>query len=143
MNNGDVKAKGGLRFQATKPLDKSDPGFRILGHKLHWVAAHQTENRMDGLWRIIKKDELPAEFLAAMKQSNRDMFGSDNTIRNKELVLAYASQDAVDERNAEARLAANHQMNLVTSKAVPGGNKHMRVDEAELTKVSSAEFFNN
>jgi len=143
MNQGDVKSKGSLKFQAHKPLDKSDPGFRILGHKLRWIAAHQTENRMDGLWRVLRKDELPTEFLGAMKSANKDMFGADNTIRNKELVLAFASQEAVDQRNAEAQEAARHQMSLVSSKAVPGGNRHMKVDESEVTKVSSREFFEN
>lgn len=135
----DVKTKGGLTFIATRPIDKTDPGFRIKGHKLRWVASNATEDKMGRFWRIIRRDELPKEFVEAMKAANRDMFGQDSTIRNRELVLAYAPEEVVAERRKELKEAAERQMSLVTSRAAP--NRHMRVEEAEMTRESASDFF--
>lgn len=135
----DVKTKGGLTFIATRPIDKTDPGFRIAGHKLRWVAANATEDKMGRFWRVIRKDELPAEFIKAMKEANREMFGQDSTIRNRELVLAYAPESVVNDHRKELKEAAQRQMSLVTNRAAP--NRHMRVEEAELSRESASDFF--
>lgn len=137
------KTKGSLKFIPHRPKDKLDPGFTIVGHKIRWLASTQTEDKMGRIWRILRKSDLPAETLRAMQEMNREVFGRDDTIRNKELVLAYASNDAVELEREMLREAAQRQMSLVTSRAIPGGNKHMRVEEAEVTKVSGSEFFNN
>jgi hypothetical protein len=137
------KQKGSLKFITYRPTDKLDPGFRIVGHKLRWIASTQTEDKMGRIWRVLRKNELPAESLKAMQEANRDMFGRDDTIRNRELVLAYAPESAVNEERQMLDEASRRQMGLITSKAVPGGNKHIRVEEAEVTKVSGSEYFNN
>jgi hypothetical protein len=135
----EVKAKGGLKFVSHRPTDKTDPGFRIVGHKLRWVAANATEDKMGRFWRVIRKHELPEDFLKAMKEANREMFGQDSTIRNRELVLAYAPDEVVGQAREELRQAAKSQLSRVTSRAAP--NKHMRVEEAELSHESSSDFF--
>lgn len=138
-----VSQKGSLKFIAYRPTDKLDPGFKIVGHKLRWIAATQTEDKMGRIWRVLRKSDLPQEALKQLSDANRDFFGAGDTIRNRELVLAYASEEAVLlERNA-INEASRRQLGVVTSKAVPGGGKHMRVEESELTKVSTAEFFDN
>ena len=137
------KIKGSLKFITYRPQDKLDPGFRIVGHKLRWIASSQTEDKMGRIWRVLRKNELPAETLKAMQDANRDMFGRDDTIRNRELVLAYATESAVNEERQLLDESSRRQMGLITSRSIPGGNKHMRVEEAEVTKVSGSEFFNN
>jgi len=138
-----TQQKGSMKFISHRPKDKLDPGFRIVGHKLRWIASTQTEDKMGRIWRVLRKEEMPAETLKEMQAANRDMFGRDNTIRNRELVLAYASEDAVNLERQSLQEAAKRQLNMVNSKSVPGGNKHITVDESEMTKVSGSEFFNN
>lgn len=137
------KQKGSLKFITHRPTDRLDPGFKIVGHKLRWIASSQTEDKMGRMWRVLRKSELPAETLKAMQEANRDMFGRDDTIRNKELVLAFASEEAVNVERQMLQDNARRQVSAVTSKSVPGGNRHIRVDEAEVTRVSGSEFFNN
>jgi hypothetical protein len=137
------KSKGQFKFITHRPKDKLDPGFRIVGMKLRWIAATQTEDRMGRIWRVLRKEDLPPEVLKQMKDGNRDMFGQDNTIRSRELTLAYATEEAVAEERRLVDQASRAQMAQVTSKTAPGGNKHMKVEEAELTQVSGSEFFNN
>jgi ABC-type thiamine transport system substrate-binding protein len=138
-----VSQKGSLKFISYRPTDKLDPGFKIVGHKLRWIAATQTEDKMGRIWRVLRKSELSKDALQSLSESNRDMFGSGDTIRNRELVLSYASEEAVlVERNA-INESSKRQLSSVTSKAVPGGGRHMKVQESELSKVSTAEFFDN
>jgi uncharacterized protein (DUF2252 family) len=138
-----TQQKGSMKFISHRPKDKLDPGFRIVGHKLRWIASTQTEDKMGRIWRVLRKEDMPAETLKEMQAANRDMFGRDNTIRNRELVLAYATEDAVNLERQSLQEAAKRQLSMVNSKSVPGGNKHITVDEAEMTKVSGSEFFNN
>lgn len=135
--------KGNLKFVTHRPKDALDPGFRILGAKLRWIAATQTEDKMGRIWQVLRKDQVPKELLEQMRKSGREIFGSDNTIRKRELVLAWADEAAVAEERAMLDRAARSQLSQVTSKSVPGGNRHMKVEEAEMTKVSGSEFFNN
>lgn len=141
----DVRQKGNLIFKKTNPIDKSDPGFRITGHRLRWVAATQTEDRMGRIWVQLRKSDLPPDFLRQMKEGNRDVFNSNdgNTIRNRELVLAYAPDDEVKLLRQELDREARDRLSVVTSKAAPGGNRSLTVDEATMTKVSTSEFFDN
>jgi hypothetical protein len=136
------KSKGQMKFLTHRPKDKLDPGFRIVGMKLRWIAATQTEDRMGRIWRVLRKEEMPPEILKQMRDGNRDMFGQDNTIRSRELILAYATEEAVAEERRMNEALAKSQMAQVTSKSAPGGNKHVKVQEAELSQVSSSEFFN-
>lgn len=139
----EVNSKGMLKFIAAKPIDKSDPGFKILGHKLRWLSSGAQEDKMGRIWKVLRKTDLPPAVLQQLKDMNRaDMFGRDDTIRNRELVLAYAPDEVVAISKLELKEAADRQRSLITSKAVPGGGgKHMRVEEAEMSKVSSEEFF--
>lgn len=137
------KQKGALKFISYRPQDKLDPGFRIVGHKLRWIASTQTEDKMGRIWRVLRKTEMHPDTIKAMQEANRDMFGRDDTIRNRELVLAYAPESAVNEERKLLDEASRRQLGLITSKSVPGGNKHIRVDEAEVTKVSGSDYFNN
>lgn len=137
----EVKSKGDLKFIKHRPTDKTDPGFRILGWKLRWISMGSTESKDGRFWRVLRKTEIPTDILKDMIAANPDLFGQDSTIRNRELVLAYAPEDVVAAHRKEIEAAAKQQMSLVTSKSAPGGGRHIKVDESEVSHVSGAEFF--
>jgi hypothetical protein len=137
----DVKTKGNLKFIKHRPIDKTDPGFRIVGWKLRWIAMGTTESKDGRIWRVLRKSEIPAEILTAMTVNNPDIFGQDSTIRNRELVLAYAPEEIAAAQRKEAEDIARGQMAQINRKSAPGGGRHISVDEAEVSHVSGAEFF--
>jgi len=139
----EVKTKNGLKFVTHRPKDKSDPGFKIVGAQLRWIAANQTEDRPGRIFRILRKTDLPPELSKAMTDYNADMFNKDGIIRNRELVLAWAPMEKVQEHKKELEMAAKRQMSMVTSKANVGGAKGMKVFEAEMSKGNTEDFFNN
>jgi len=136
----DVKSKNNLKFVTHRPIDKSDPGFKIVGCKLRWLASNQTEDRPGRIFRILRKSDLPPEILKQMEFHNRDMFNKDEVIRNRELVLAWAPDEAVAEHKKDLAEAARRQMALVTSRAAPGNNRNMRVEEAEVSQAGEEYF---
>lgn len=136
----DVKTKGTMKFVTHRPIDKSDPGFKIVGCKLRWLASNQTEDRPGRIFRILRKSDLPPEILKQMEHYNRDMFNKDEVIRNRELVLAWAPEEAVAAHKKELAETARRQLAMVTSRATPGNNRNMRVEEAELTQAGEEYF---
>lgn len=138
----ETKTAKGLKFVTHKPKDKLDPGFQILGWKLRWIAATQTEDRYGRPHRVLKKEDLPADILKDMERSNPDFFARDNTIRNRELVLAYCPIDVANNIRREMDQAARDQMARI--KSLPSNSKGMKLDEVDVRKIGAGEeFFNN
>ncbi len=139
----DVKTKGSLKFVTHRPKDKSDPGFKIVGAQLRWLASSQTEDRPGRIFRILRKTDLPPEIIKQMHDFNPEMFNKDGIIRNRELVLAWAPSEKVAEAKKELEMAAKAQFARITSKANPGNNRNMKVHEAEISQGNTEEFFNS
>ncbi len=82
-------------------VDNSDPGFAIKGVKLRWVSGQVESRRAGRIWVPLKVSMLPDKTVARMKEHNPSWFSTGDTIRRKDLTLAYAPLELVEARQRE------------------------------------------
>jgi hypothetical protein len=75
--------------------DNMDLPFRIMGHKLRWVAARASEDKFTRPWKILRKSDLTSEIIRELESRSVNIFRDGDTIRFGENVLAYATDEAV------------------------------------------------
>lgn len=136
-----MRTKTGFVVVPHKPTDKMDVPFRIKGMKLRWIAPHQTEERMGGTWRVLRKTDLPEEALKRLNEINSFVFSNGDSVRYKELVLGWVSDEQAASMKKENQEAAKAQMDTVRKKTSPGNG--VKVTEATFSKGPDKEFFNN
>lgn len=127
--------KKGLKFNKHRPKDPLDPGFSISGLRLKWMSPQKTEDRAGGIWEILRPDTLPIEVLTEMKKNN--LFASGDTIRNKELVLGFCTEEVHQEMRKEKQQLADDQLRRI--KALPHNATGMKIEEATVTHGRTAE----
>lgn len=102
-----------VKFLKHKPVDRSDPGFTIPGHKIRWISGSVAENNPGRPWVVIRKSKLDKELVEHLKDHNPFAFQEGDTIRRGDLVLAYAPNDMAEELRNEIRQKAAEQEALV------------------------------
>lgn len=130
------------KFEVTRhrPTDTLDPGFAIKGHKLRWIHGFKAEGPEMSIWKVLKKDELQPEQLKSLQQQIPGLFSGGNTIRKRDLVLAYAPMDSVKEVRAEVDKANQEAMQRIYNN--PTTSPHVSVDPKETeVKRGGAEIF--
>lgn len=120
--------------------DRLDVPFRIVGHKLRWVAARASEDKLTRVWKVLRKSELPASVVEDLERRSVNVFRDGETIRFGGLVLAYASDEAV----AEVRKRVQHESNSQIASIGMDNNKRpgIRHDhrETSVERMGSSEF---
>lgn len=89
------------------PVDTTDPGFAIKGVKLRWISGQVEARRAGRMWVPLKASMLPAKVLSKMKEANGSWFSTGDTIRKKDLTLAFAPIEQVEARRRELRQQQN------------------------------------
>lgn len=147
-NQKDTNSKG-WKFQRKRvnPSDLTDLPFLIHGVQLRWISGRKNENRhMAGIWKVLRKADLPQELVRDLERDYIGMFGDGDTIRNGDLVLAYAPAEMAAARKKELTAAANDQAARVFRKpADPTAKGELTIDRKEtgIGMVGGEEFFNN
>lgn len=77
--------------------DGSNCGFAIKGYKLRWIS-HTVQTAKPGrIWMTLKLSDLDPEFVKVWSERYQHLLsdGGGDTIRRREMVLSYASEEAV------------------------------------------------
>jgi hypothetical protein len=82
-------------FEFHRPVDNTDPGFTIKGFKLRWLSASVEVRRAARIWVPLKLSHLPAKVKQKLQEANPRWLG-DDTVRKKDLTLAYAPIQEVE-----------------------------------------------
>lgn len=96
--------------------DGSDPGFMIKGYKLRWLSHTVQTFKPGRIWQPLRVEDLDPAFVQKwMPRYNHLAGNGDGTIRRREMVLSYASQEAVDkERRQKKNLQALQEGSIRT-----------------------------
>lgn len=120
--------------------DTMDLPFRIVGHKLRWVAARSSEDKFTRPWMILKKSELPSDVIEDLKRKSINIFRDGETVRFGENVLAYAS----DEACAKAKRIVDDDTRSLRESIGVNSNKRPGVQfddrETSVQRVGSNDF---
>lgn len=133
-------------FVRHRPIDKSDPGFKIPGKTLRWVSSRVSENNPGRPWRILRKSDLTPELIKHLEGINPEAFAHGETIRRGELVLAFSSEEATKEHRRELKEKAQFQERSVCrapSIANPDGSPRAKVEineDRDVTRDMVARF---
>jgi hypothetical protein len=101
-------------YRTHRPIDPSDPGFEIPGHKLRWLSGAVSELNPGRIWQIIRKNDLNPDLLKHIVRHNPGAFSSGDTIRKGDLVLSYAPNDLVKEVRRELDVRASEAEGRIT-----------------------------
>jgi hypothetical protein len=123
------------------PVDTSDPGFAIKGFKLRWVSGGVEARRAGRMWQPLKLSMLPEKIIKSMSSHNAAWLSASaaDTIRRRDLVLAFAPIDQVEARRRMVRenQAANESV-FRSGQHVGNGVKTDSDTSARNEKVASA-----
>jgi hypothetical protein len=126
-------------FTFHRPVDNSDPGFAIKGYKLRWLSAAVEVRRAARIWVPLKLSMLPKKVLDQMQERQPRWFG-DDTIRRKDLTLAFAPLDQVNELKRELKQTQALNENVLRKQTSHGngveseGRVGRAADEGDLSK---------
>lgn len=127
-----AQATSTIAFVKHRPVDRSDPGFTIPGHRLRWVSARVSENEPGRPWRPLRKSQLSKELQDHLETINPDVFAHGDTIRKGDLVLALAHEDRAKELRKELNERSRDQERSVARFARgvnnPDGSPRAKVD---------------
>jgi len=120
--------------------DSMDLPFRIVGHKLRWVAARASEDKFTRPWKILRKSELTPEIVRELESRSVNIFRDGETIRFGENVLAYATDEAVAVAKARVDRETNAQRASIGVET--GQRPGIRISEKDTSveRVGSNEF---
>lgn len=123
-----------------RPIDPSDPGFRIKGVKLRWISTIVHQNNPDRPWVVLKKTMLPKGIVTKLEESRPDLFGDEEkeTIRRGggSLILAYAKDSAAKTHKDEIRERAKIQDDFVAAGAGIVDQQGRRRDAVTVNETS-------
>lgn len=101
------------QVEITRPVDRTDPGFRIKGVRLRWLSADVSEIRYGRIWRVLRKEDMPKELIDHIESVNPGAFRDGNTIKRKGLFLGWAPEEEALKYRRELDQAAYEQRNAV------------------------------
>jgi hypothetical protein len=84
-------------FEFHRPVDNTDPGFSIKGCKLRWLSASVEVRRAARIWMPLKLSMMPEKVQGRLKEYQPRWFGEGDTVRKKDMTLAFAPIDQVEE----------------------------------------------
>ncbi len=84
-----------------RAVDGTDPGFAIKGFKLRWLSGEVESRRAGRIWVPLKVSMLPEKTVARMREQTASWFSTGDTIRRKDLTLAFAPVEQVEARRRE------------------------------------------
>lgn len=109
-------------------VDNSDPGFAIKGFKLRWLSGGVEARRAGRIWQPLKASMLPDKVLKRIKEINPIWFSQGETIRKKDLTLAFAPLDMVEKRRRMLRENQNANEAVFRGKVAIGNGAHTDPD---------------
>jgi len=121
-----------------RPIDATDPGFMVKGHKLRWVSAAVEVRRTGRAWIPLKISALPETATKKLKETNPSWFNAGDTIRRRDLVLCVAPAEEVDRQKKENK--ENQKANEgVFQRNRKIGTGHVKTtDDVEVTQERSS-----
>lgn len=81
--------------------DNTDPGFALKGFKLRWLSGAVEARRAGRIWTPLKVSMLPDRVLNHLKDKQPAWLSTGDTIRRRDLTLAFAPQKLADDRRRE------------------------------------------
>ena len=116
--------------------DGSNPGFVIKGYKLRWLS-HTVQTFSPGrIWQPLKLSDLDPKFVEKwMPRYNHLASNGDDTIRRKEMVLSFASIEAVEKQRRDNRRLQQLQEGSI--KTANRNNREGVVTDVEETTVKA------
>lgn len=134
--------KSDFIFSKGQPKDNSDPGFTLKGHVLRWVSGGVEARRAPRFWQPLKLSHIPKELHQEFQTKMRSMIDGD-TIRRRDLVLAFAKEDLVKERRKDIFEQQKANEAVFRGNALIAGNDHVRTmkDTSLTTERVSADQF--
>lgn len=122
-----------------RPADQTDPGFAIKGYKLRWVSGVVEARRGGRMWRVLKLSQMPKGVVDKLKEVNRS-FSDGDTIRRRDLTLAYAPIEEVNERRKQLRDNQNANEAIFKGKATLADGVTKTEGSEALESVSASKF---
>lgn len=134
--------KSDFIFSKGQPKDNSDPGFSLRGHVLRWVSGGVEARRAPRFWQPLKLSHVPKEIQSEFQTKLRSMIDGD-TIRRRDLVLAFAKEDLVKERRNDIRDQQQANEAIFRGNQRIAGNDNVRTmpDTSLKTERVSADQF--
>jgi len=99
-----------------RAVDNTDPGFALKGFKLRWMSNIVAVRRGVRIWRTLKISQLPKDVVTELKSINPAWEDGD-TIRRRDLTLAYASLEDVKSVREENKDSQNANEAIFRGKA--------------------------
>ena len=114
--------------------DGSNAGFVIKGYKLRWMSPAVTTFQPGRIWQPLRLEDLDPKFVEKWQTRYNHLAGNgDGTIRRKEMVLAYASMEAVEkERREKKKLQALQEGSIRTNNRNKKAGVVTDVEETEI-----------
>ncbi len=126
-----------------RPIDATDPGFKVKGHRLRWVSSSVEMRRTGRAYIPLKISCLPESATKKLKETNPSWFNAGDTIRRRDLVLCIAPIEEVEKTRKENKenQKANEGVFMKNKRIGTGSVK--TTDEVEVAneRVSTAEKF--
>lgn len=116
----DSKSNNNSKFKDTdftfhRARDNSDTGFAIKGHKLRWLSNAVEFRRSGRAWVPLRVSNLPKKVLDYLKDYQPRWVGEGDTIRRRDLTLAYAPLEEIE------KIARENKQNQKLNEAVLRG----------------------
>lgn len=125
-----------------RSVDNSDPGFALKGHKLRWLSGAVEARRAGRIWTTLKVSMLPEPVLKKIRETQPGWLSTGDTIRKRDLVLAFAPLELVEERRRELRKQQNDNEAVFRGKVSMGnGIETEATNRMEIERVEASEKF--
>lgn len=115
-------------FSFHRQTDKLDLGFSVRGIKFHWVHTRKAESSPDRPWLPLRENHLAAysaDLVKKLKETRPGFFGQDGLVRNGDLVLHFATLEAINPYKVEREEENREQLERINH--VPEGGRDMKV----------------
>ncbi len=116
-----------------RAVDGTDPGFAIKGIKLRWISGQVEGRRAGRIWVPLKVSMLPEKTVARLRDQNGSWFSTGDTIRRKDLTLAFATIESAEARTRELK-QQQHANEAVFRGQVDLGNGVKTEKENQVTR---------
>lgn len=88
-------------------VDNSDPGFAVKGIKLRWLSGAVEARRSGRIWQPLTKSMLPEATRKKLEAVQPAFKNGEDTIRRRDLTLAFAPNHLVEEKRRELKAQQN------------------------------------
>jgi hypothetical protein len=129
-------------FSFTRPIDKLDIGFTVRGLKFHWVHTRKAESSPDRPWVPLRDKHLPPEMLKRLLEARPGFFGADGLARNGDLVLHYATLEAIEPYRLEREEENADQLRRINQAPDGGTGMTVKAEQDDDFDMGAAAFKN-